>query len=394
MSEPKGASAPPQAEKPRRRGLVAILLLLLALLLSLWRCDGIRRGSGQNPSTRPGADSLSRLDSLRRADSLRVVDSLRRADSLSRASWLADSLRRADSLRILDSLSRLRSDWAAWKLRRWADSLLKARRDSLRTLDSLREDSLARWARAHRDTLPPHAFADPSAGVHPSPVEVAVLTDEGTATPLCGPDSSHLKACPDLVRIVDRATLWIAAVDTAGNRSIPQRLDYVVDPDASRCGPRRVMVVGDSGSFCLDAFEYPNEPSGLPRTNVSWEEANALCARAGKRLCTDSELETACRGPKGWDYPYGDRHIPGHCQDDEGALVRGLSKPACRSWWGAFHLAGNAWEWSSTRFGSTPLATGGTFVGGPENRCGRTTRSFFAQNKYESVGFRCCSEVP
>lgn len=388
MSEAQPKSQEPKPKDSSRKKWAATLLVLLLLLLLLWRCGEVHPGSCDSDKAPARIDSSAILDSLGR------LDSLRRADSLARALRLADSLRQADSLRVLDSLSRLRSDWAAWKLRRLADSLLKARRDSLRVSDSLRADSLARWARAHSDTLAPHAFADPSAGVHPSPVEVAVLTDEGSATPLCGPDSSHLKACPDLVRIVDRATLWIAAVDTAGNRSIPQRLDYVVDADASRCGPRRVLVVGDSGSFCLDAFEYPNEPSGLPRTNTSWEEANALCARSGKRLCSDAELETACRGPKGWDFPYGDRHIPGHCQDVEGALVRGLAKPACRSWWGAFHLVGNAWEWSSTRFGSTPLATGGTFVGGPEDRCGRTTRSFYAQNKYESVGFRCCGDVP
>ncbi|MBK8803381.1 MAG: SUMF1/EgtB/PvdO family nonheme iron enzyme [Fibrobacteres bacterium] len=378
--------APAKPAHARRRGWIAVLVLLLALLLLLWRCD--------NRQAQPVSPGPALIDSAAILDSLRRLDSLDRADSLARSLFMADSLRQADSLRVLDSLSRLRKGWADWKLRHLADSLRKARRDSLARLDSLRADSLARAARLGRDTIPPHAFADPAAGVHPSPVEVAVLSDEGSATPLCGADSTHLKSCLDMIRVVDRATLWIAAVDTAGNRSIPQRLEYVVDPDASRCGPRRVLVAGDSGNFCLDAFEYPNQPSGIPRSNVSWEEANALCLRDGKRLCSEVELETACRGPKGWRYPYGDRYIPGHCQDVENALVRGMAKPACRSWWGAFHLTGNAWEWSSTRVGTAALAVGGTFVGGPEDRCGRTTRSFYAQNKYESVGFRCCGDVP
>jgi formylglycine-generating enzyme required for sulfatase activity len=144
----------------------------------------------------------------------------------------------------------------------------------------------------------------------------------------------------------------------------------------------------------MDAFEYPNEPNGLPRTSVNWEEASALCAKAGKRLCSVEELTQACRGPKDWTYPYGDTYIPGHCEDSEGALTRGMSKPACRSWFGAFHLTGNAWEWSSTKVGTTYYAVGGTFVDGPENKCGRTTRSFFRQNRYEALGFRCCDAAP
>jgi hypothetical protein len=237
-------------------------------------------------------------------------------------------------------------------------------------------------------------FADPAAGVHPSPVEVAVLSEEPKVTPLCGPDPTHLHVCRDLVRIVDRATLWISGEDSVGNRAVPQRLDYVIDADASRCGKLHVLVSTDSGEFCMDAFEYPDNPNGLPRTSVSWEEADALCAKEGKRLCTVDELTEACRGPKDWNYPYGDTYIPGHCQDSEGSLVRGMSKPACRSWFGAFHLTGNAWEWSSTPVGSTHYAVGGTYVDGPENKCGRTTRSFFSQNRYEAVGFRCCDKAP
>lgn len=398
MSE--SSPPPPSGEEKkaakRSRWIVPILLFLLLLLL-LVKCgfQTSNHGAEDHPSANP-------------LDSLRVRDSLSRADSALRArlyqdSLLLDSLRHLDSLHVSDSLRTLHKRWEARRLAHLADSLSRAQLDSLRRADSLHiSDSLFRLARSRTDTTPPHVFADPSAGVHPAPVEVAILSDEPGVTPLCGPDSVHLHVCRDLVRIVDRMTLWISGEDSAGNRSVPQRLDYLINPDASRCGPRRVLVVTDastglstsSGDFCMDAFEYPNDPNGLPRTSVNWEEANALCAKAGKRLCTANELTQACRGPKEWSYPYGDTYIPGHCEDSEGALARGLSKPACRSWFGAFHLTGNAWEWSSTKVGTTYYAVGGTFVDGPENKCGRTTRSFFRQNRYEALGFRCCDAAP
>lgn len=387
-----GAISKSTPREPSKRGFwrwVALALLALLLLLIPGKC-GCHRGAG---SAGAGADSLRRLDSLRRADSLRIFDSLSLWRHL-RDSVASDSLRRLDSLRRVDSIANAHRAWDRMKLRRFLDSLERMRADSLHRLDSLRSDSLARWERAHRDTTPPHVFADPAAGVHPAPVEVGVLSEEASATPLCGPDSIHLHPCRDLVRVTDHTVLWISAVDTAGNRSPLQRLEYVINSDASRCGARRVAVMGDSGGFCVDAFEYPNDPTGLPRTAASWEEAHALCAKAGKRLCSAEELTDACRGPKDWEYPYGPGYVPGHCQDGEGSLVRGMSKPGCRSWWGAFHLVGNAWEWTSTKAGSTYLAHGGTFIGGPEDRCGRTTRSFYRQNKYESVGFRCCDSLP
>ncbi|MEK7393811.1 MAG: SUMF1/EgtB/PvdO family nonheme iron enzyme, partial [Fibrobacterota bacterium] len=139
---------------------------------------------------------------------------------------------------------------------------------------------------------------------------------------------------------------------------------------------------------------YHNNPSLLPKTSVNWEEATAMCAKDGKRLCSVEELAAVCKGEHDWTYPYGDRYVSGHCQDVDGALARGVAKPACRSWWGAYNLVGNAWEWSSTQSGRTYLAVGGTYTGGPEDKCGRTTRSFFKQNRYEAVGFRCCETLP
>lgn len=384
---------PANREEPRKApwGRIALAALLLLLLLLLLR---------QCASTGTGGDGSgdgARLDSLRREDSLARLDSSRLArlqDSLARLRQAAlDSLRRLDSLARLDSLRKAHGklDWA--RLRRLSDSLDRERRIA-DSLARLRQDSIDRARRALRDTTPPYIFADPAAGIHPAAIDVAVLSTEGSATPLCGPDTLHLAVCRDMINVTEHLVLWISGRDTAGNRTRPERLEYVIDPNSSRCGRRRALVPTDSGEICVDAYEYPNDPALLPRTSVNWEEASALCAKDGKRLCSANELSAACRGANEWTYPYGSRYVPGRCQDVDGALTRGVGKPGCRSWWGAYHLTGNAWEWSSTASGSTYFAVGGTYTGGPEDKCGRTTRSFFRQNRYDAVGFRCCQPIP
>src|SRR6185312_7258602 len=58
--------------------------------------------------------------------------------------------------------------------------------------------------------------------------------------------------------------------------------------------------------FYVDVFPYPNEAGAIPTTNITQDEALGLCAAQGKRLCTELELERACKGPENQTYEYGD----------------------------------------------------------------------------------------
>lgn len=400
MTSPPAPATPPSKRRSPWKTTLVVVLLLLALLALLRSCgpwSGGAGGEGGSETDSTRRDSLARLDSL-----AHLADSLRRADSLARLAEAArhDSLleaftgSRADSLRLLDSLRRLDS-LAAW--RRAQNRRPVPRTDSgpsllpvpgrLSRLDSLR--------RATGDSLPPVVFADPAPGVHPAPIDVAVLVLEPGGLPLCGPHPDSLRTCRDLIRITTQRTLWIAGEDTVGNRTAPREMRWKIDPDASRCGPRRALVPREDGrTLCVDAYEYPNDPAHPPRTSVNWEDASSLCAQRGRRLCTRDELQAACEGPEEWAFPYGNAYVPGWCQVVEGKLGRGVGKPACRSWWGAYHLVGNAWEWTSTPAGATYFTFGGTYENGPDVRCGKTSRSFFRQNRYEAVGFRCCEDLP
>lgn len=410
----------------------SLLLLLLLLLTLLHSCADDwfgkdRSGHGNGSDSAAIADSLRRLDSLAQLDLLAALRAAGYPDSLLRSGRFSLS----DLQRILDSL----------RSARFADSLLRAgglsTADSLRLLDSLRRaDSLAALERARRqqrsgngrdgagaggpssgdgtmggasglsrldslrrltgDSLPPVVFADPAPGIHAAPVDVALIVMEPKGLPLCGSRPDSLRPCRDLIRVTSSMRLWISGEDSIGNRTEPREMRWQIDPDASRCGTRRALVPMDDGrEVCVDAYEYPNDPAVLPRTSVNWEDAFSLCRNIGKRLCSNEELVHACQGPEEWRYPYGNGYALNYCQVLEGKLGRGVGRPACRSWWGAYGLIGNAWEWTSspTPNGGSYLTAGGTYEGGPDTRCGRTSRSFFRENRYEAVGFRCCEDL-
>jgi hypothetical protein len=102
---------------------------------------------------------------------------------------------------------------------------------------------------------------------------------------------------------------------------------------------------------------WPDE--NRPREQITWIEARDFCKLRGTetRLPTELEWEYAARGPSNWIYPWGD-------SKDLDNVV-GLNKPKQqtadvgshslgRSWVGAEDMAGNVWEWTSTRYRSYP----------------------------------------
>ncbi len=204
------------------------------------------------------------------------------------------------------------------------------------------------------------------------------------------------------------------------------------------------------GKFCIDKWEAatveileggktrphsPYEPvDGLkvkaiskkgvkPQAYISRDQAEEACHNAGKRLCTDEEWITACKGKHPTQYPYGDEHKDGYCNDTgvssfnhyygggnaeppkeayswanmndprlnqlAGTLAPTGHFKKCRNGFDVYDMVGNVHEWTADK--------GGTFRGGyyldthiNGDGCDYRTTAHDAKYHDYSTGFRCC----
>jgi hypothetical protein len=147
------------------------------------------------------------------------------------------------------------------------------------------------------------------------------------------------------------------------------------------------LVPVELPSFSIDRLPYPNDPSQPPRTNVTHDEAAALCEADGKRLCTELEWERACEGAASdRAFPNGPRFDPtcttATCASPEGALGLGV----IGEWTASVGNRGLAPELAVFRGGASDEAA--------HHRCA-SRRGARPTTRSEGLGFRCCSgEAP
>lgn len=269
-------------------------------------------------------------------------------------------------------------------------------------------ESPARASGSDGDRVAPLSFGGASTGARLVAASSAV---KSSATPL---DSADGKG----------ATCPTGTVEVEGDycSQVEQTCVRWLDPDTKmRCAEfsPETKCIGQTvhKHFCIDRFEYPNQPGEKPVVMKTWYEARDACRAEGKRLCGSGEWTLACEGQERLPYPYGFVRNAEACNIDkphpdvnEKALADPRTRDAeaarldqrdpsaaregCVSPFGVHDMTGNVDEWVVNDSGN-PYQSGlkGGYWGPVRTRCRPMTTVHSELFSFYQIGFRCCADA-
>ncbi|AKT41896.1 formylglycine-generating enzyme family protein [Chondromyces crocatus] len=171
----------------------------------------------------------------------------------------------------------------------------------------------------------------------------------------------------------------------------PDRIPRIADEEMA--GEQVVMR-----GFYIDLYPWPNEVGAIPTTAITQDQARALCEENGKRLCSELELERACKGPNNATYEYGDVYKAATCGTGQTRnLIPNGFNGACESAFGVHDLHGGVWTWTSSQWqrgsakpGLVALRGGNGPNGDLVGRCAHG-RGIRPDMRRPDIGVRCCA---
>lgn len=131
-----------------------------------------------------------------------------------------------------------------------------------------------------------------------------------------------------------------------------------------------------------------------PITNVDWNQAQAFCLWASKRLPTETEWEFAAKGSDERTYPWGNAEPNNQlCWRRSPATPLTCpvgSFPAGNNPFGLMDMAGNVDEWVSSSYDPQRVCRGGSAFDYAPDRVRATAASWYGPSvRKDHVGFRC-----
>lgn len=142
-------------------------------------------------------------------------------------------------------------------------------------------------------------------------------------------------------------------------------------------------ATGRPGPAGWELGSFPPGKGEFPVTGVSWYEASAYAAFAGKRLPSVYHWSVASAWLVGGDFVRGSNFA--------GTLAPVGSHRGSLNYWGLYDVAGNAQEWCSNASGSDRLALGGGCDGPAYMFWEPVSKSPFERSP--TTGFRCVTPV-